>query len=127
MWSRMGPRDAPMVYLEALKVPCESVDHEIHVRLCERAVDPSLTVHPGRWDKAGDRRKGSKGIITADVVWDGVGDGDIFETAGGDLVIVICVTPRPEALCGGIGKDRCVLKVRGIYSHVRTDIQKSLT
>ena len=127
MWSRMRPRDVLMVYLEAGEIPCESVDREIHVGLCERAVDPSLAVHPGLWDKAGPRYEGSKGIITANVVWDGVGDSDILETAGGDLVIVICVTPRPEALCGGIGKDRCVLKVRGIYSHVRTDIQKSLT
>jgi len=102
MRSRMRPRDAPMVYLEALKVARESVDREIHVRLCECAVDPSLTVHPGRWDKAGYRCEGSKGIITADVVRDGVGDGDILETAGGDLVIVICITPRPETLFGGI-------------------------
>jgi len=98
----MRPRDACMVYLEAREVPREPIDREIHVRLCERAVDPKLTVHPGRWDKTVHRCEGSKGIITADMVRNGVGDGDILETAGGDLVIVICITPRPETLFGRI-------------------------
>ena len=95
MRSRMWPRDALKVWLEAVKVPREPVNRSIHIRLREREVDPSLAVHPRRWGEAVHRREGSKGIITADVMRDRVGDRDILETSGGDLVIVIRITPRP--------------------------------
>jgi len=55
-----------------------------------------------------------KGIIAANVVRNGVGDLDILEATGGDLKVVVGFTPIPDAVNGGVGKDRRVVKVGGI-------------
>ena len=71
--------------------------------------------------------EGLKGKITTDVVGAGVGDFDILEATGGDLEVVLGVTPRAEAVVSGVGPDRRVIKVRGICSCIRTDTQYSRT
>jgi len=121
MRSRVRPVDVLKVRLEAGIVPREGADHEIHFRFCECGVDHQRGVHgrcAGQW---GDVKL--RGIITADVVWDGVRDRHILETAGINLEIVCWVTPRPKTIMGGIGKDRRVFKVSGIYFRVRAGIR----
>jgi len=95
MRSRMRPIDVLKIRLKAGVVPRERVDREIHVLFRERGVDHQL----GVWDWCARRRgevgeEGLQSIITADAVRDGIGELDILETAGRDLVIVRWVTPR---------------------------------
>lgn len=54
------------------------------------------------------------GEVPADVVWDGVGDEDVLEAAGGDLVVVIWVAPTSNPVKGGVGKDSGMIEIRGI-------------
>ena len=67
-----------------------------------------------------------KGVIAADVVRDGVGDFEVLKSTGGDLEVVLWVTPRAEAVVSGVGKDRRVVKVGGIYFCIRTGTQQYL-
>ena len=55
-----------------------------------------------------------KGIVAADIVWDGVGVLDILEATGVDLVVIVGVAPRAKAVIIGVGKDRRVAEARGI-------------
>ena len=127
----MRPINVLKIRLEAGKVPREGIDREIHVRFRERSVYHQLGVYgqcTGWWGEAAvpKREERLKGVITTDMVWGGVGDRDILETAGRDLEIVRRVTPRPKTLIIGIGKNRRMFKVRGIYFHVRAGIRMLL-
>ena len=96
MRSRMRSIDVLKIRLEVGVVPRERVDREIHVLFRERGVDHQLGISGGlarrRGEVAGE--EGLQGIITADVVRNGIGDLHILETTGRDLVIVRRVTPR---------------------------------
>jgi hypothetical protein len=124
MGSRMRTKEVLEVRLEAGKVAGVVVERDIHSVLCVGGVDHECGVHSGRWGEAVRwREERLKSIITADVVGDGVGEHEVLEATGGDLVIVVRVTPRSQTLSSGIGKDRGVLGVRGIYFCVRTDVE----
>ena len=56
-----------------------------------------------------------KGIIPADVVWDGVGNYNVLETTRTELVVIIRVTPRPKSITFGVGKDRRMVKVCSVW------------
>jgi hypothetical protein len=124
MRSRMRAVDVLEIGLEVGIVPGERVDREIYVLFRERGVDHQIDVYglPGN-EGEHSSEEGLKDIISADAVRDGVSDSHILETAGSDLEIVFRVTPRPQTVFGGIGKDRCVFKVRSIYIRVRADIR----
>ena len=125
MWSRVRPKDAFKIRLEVDIVSRKRVQVVIHARLREGRVDQHLGVY-GRC--AGDNQsseEGSEGIIAADVVRNRVGDSDVLETTSGDLEVVLWVTQRAKTFNGGVGKDRRMLKVRGIYVCVRTSIRYS--
>ena len=112
--------------IESGIVPRKRVHSGIHNRLRERRVDQQL----GVLGRAGDEQSPEQGLkskITTDVVRDGVGDFDILEATGGDLVVVVWITPRAESVVGGVGKDGRVIKVRGVYAYIRTGIQRSRT
>lgn len=84
----MRPGNVLEIRLEVDILPCERGQSKIHIRLRERGVDHQKRVH-GRCARDVDTsEEGLKGIITTDVVWNGVGDSDIFETTGGDLEVV---------------------------------------
>ena len=53
-------------------------------------------------------------------MWDGISKGDVLEAAGRNLVVIVGVTPRPETILSGVGKDRRVIKVGGICFHIRS-------
>lgn len=81
----------------------------------ERCVEHQRGIHrytrgPGKpwWEV------GVQGIITADVVGNGVCEPDVLEATGGDPEVVVRVTPRPKTIVSVVGKDRRVIKVRGI-------------
>ena len=125
MWSRVRPKDAFKIRLEVDIVSRKRVQVVIHARLREGRVDHHLGVY-GRC--AGDNQsseEGLEGIIAADVVRNQVGDSDVLETTSGDLEVVLWVTQRAKTFNGGVGKDRRMLKVRGIYVCVRTSIRYS--
>ena len=113
----MGAEDVLEIGLEVDIVSREGVDREIDVRLTERGVE-----HRRGSDGLGESRQRNRlsGIVATDVMWDGISEGDVLEAAGGNLVVVIGVTPRPETILGGVGKDRRVIKVGGIYFHIRS-------
>ena len=104
--SRMRSINVLKIRLEAGIVPREGASREIHVRFRKRGVDHQLGVYgqcTGRWGEAvPEREERLEGVITTDMVWDGVGDRDILETAGRDLEIVCRITPRPKTLITGI-------------------------
>lgn len=62
-----------------------------------------------------------EGIIATDAVRNGIGDIDILEATGTNLVVIVRVTPRAEAIIVGVGKDRRMVKVRGIWFTVRAE------
>ena len=66
-----------------------------------------------------------KGKIPTNVVWNRVGNPDISESTGGNLEVVVWVTPRPKAVIIRVWKDRRMIKARGIYFLVRAEIQSS--
>jgi len=58
---------------------------------------------------AGDgdpREEGLEGEIPTDVVWNRVSELDILEAAGGDLEVVLWITPRSETVKSGVGEYR---------------------
>jgi len=119
MRSRMGSTDTLQISLEADIVTRERVYGEIHILRRESCVDHKQWVH--RWRTGGDGhslKEGLKGIITANVVWDGISDLHVLETASRDLEVVLGVTPVPEAIIGGVGKDSRVVKGRSILCPV---------
>ena len=126
MRSRVRIRDAPKMAIESDIVPRIRVHGGIHSRLSECRVDQQL----GVLRRAGEEQSSEQGLkskITTDVVRNGVGDFDILEATGEDLVVVLRVTPRAETVVSRVGKDRRVVKVRGIYSRIRTDTQQVRT
>ena len=48
-------------------------------------------------------------------MWDRVGDGNVLEATGINLVIVIWITPTAKAVKGGVGKDGGMIEIRGVY------------
>ena len=58
--------------------------------------------------------EGLKGEVPADVVWNGVGELEVLESTGGDLEVVLWVTPRSKTVISGVGKYTRVKEVRGI-------------
>ena len=126
MGSRVGVRNRLKMGLEVDVVPRKRIHGVVHNRFRECRVHHQQGVH----EPAGDGDGGSsgerlKGKITTDVVGGGVGDFDILEATGGDLEVVLRVTPRAETVVSGVGPDRGVIKVRGIYGCIRTGIQRS--
>ena len=108
--------DVLEIRLEADIVSSKGADGVIDVLFGECGVD-----HRRRSHSLGEST-GSNGlnrIVTTDVMWDGISHHDVLETASGNLVVVIRVTPGPETLLGGVGKDRRVIQVRRIYFRVR--------
>jgi hypothetical protein len=53
-------------------------------------------------------------VVPTDVVGNGVSKFEVLEASSGDLEVIIRVTPRPKAFTIVVGKDRRVVKVRGI-------------
>ena len=119
----MRPGGTLKICLEVNKVPRKRVHVVIHIRSRQRRVYQQQRV--GRYAGDGDYYEtvGLKSEVAADVVRDGVGESDIFETASRDLEIILWVTPRPETINSGVGPDRRVVIVRGIYFRVRIGIQ----
>ena len=52
--------------------------------------------------------------IPADAVRNGVGELEVLERSGRDLVVVVRVTPRSKSLDLIVRKQRCVVNIRGI-------------
>ena len=114
MWSRMGPREVLKVRLETGIIAREGVDGVIHIRLGEGRVDQRLRIYGWcAWD-VDYAEEGLEGVITADVVGNGVGDSDILEATGEDLIVVRRVTPRPKTLGGVVRQYRRVVEVCGV-------------
>jgi len=124
MGSGVGSEEVLEIRLEASIVPVEVVKRYVHGVLRVRGVDHERGVHSGRWGEAirrGEERL--KSVVTANVVRYGVGKHNVLQSTGGDLVIIVGVTPRSQTIMSGIGKDRRVLGVLGICLRVRTRIQ----
>ena len=121
MPSRVRPGDTLKICLEVNKVPRKRVHVVIHIRSRQRCIDQQQRV----CRYAGDYYEtvGLKSEVAADVMRDGVGESDIFETASRDLKIILWVTPRPETVNSGVGPHRRVVIVRGIYFRVKIGIQ----
>ena len=119
----MRPGDTLKICLEVNKVPRKRVHVVIHILSRQRRVDQQQRV--GRYAGEGDHYEtvGLESEVAADVMRDGIGEYDIFEAASRDLKIILWVTPRPETINSGVGPDRRVIIVRGIYFRVRTGIQ----
>jgi len=120
MWSWVRSLDIFKIRLKADKIPCERARGKIHIRFRERGVDHQQWVH--RWcaGNCGPREEGLQGEIPTDVVWNRVGEVDILEAAGGDLEVVLWITPRPKAVISGVRKYRRMVEVRSIWLQVRT-------
>ena len=100
------------VPLEVGIVPIERVERVIDILLREGDVDRRGQIHG--WCTGESGRVKDVGEITTDVVFGGVGEGDVLETTGGDLEIVRRVTPTPESLVRAVREDRGTEKVRSI-------------
>ena len=89
---------------------------EVHIRFGESRVDHHVRGDDtgGRAGEVGSGEVGLEDEVTADMVGNGVGDGDILESTGVDLVVVVGVAPSTDTVIGGVGKDRRVEKVGGI-------------
>jgi len=123
----MGSEDVLEIRLEVGIVPGVVVECYVHSRLRVRGVDHELGDHSGWWTEAVHWcEERLKSVFTANVVRDGVGNRDVLQTTRGDLVIICGVTPGSQTVISGIGKDRRVLGVRGIYLRVRTGIKMLL-
>jgi len=120
MRSRVRPRKGLEIRVEVDKIPWERVHSDSHNLRCERSVDHEEGVRYGRcaWGEWDIQEEGLKGKIAANVVGNGVGDLHILETTGVDLVVIIWVTPMPNAIISGVGKDGRVIKVCGILCPV---------
>ena len=125
--SRMRVGDALKMNLEVDVISRKRVHVGIHNRLRECGVDHQQGVYGRAGEEQVSCGEGLKGKIATDVMGDRVGDFDVLEATGKDLVVVLRVTPRAETVVSGVGPDRCVIKVRGIYSPIRTDTQHSRT
>ena len=125
MRSGMRPTDAFKIRLKADIIPRERIHIEIHNRFRERGVDHQEGVH--RWRSRGvdSKEEGLNGEIPADVVRGGVGESDILEATGGNLEVVCWITPRSNTVKSGVGKQRRVIEVRGIYLCVRTIVRST--
>jgi len=108
------PLDAFNESLKADVIPRERVHIEIHDLFRERGVDHQQGVHGRRSGGVDAKEEGLNSEIPADVVRGGVGEFDILEATGGNLVVVRRITPRPETVKSGVGKERRVIEVRGI-------------
>jgi hypothetical protein len=84
------------VPLEVVVVPIERGKRVIDILLRERDVDRRGEIHG--WCTGESSRVKEVGEIAADVVRDGVGEQDVLETTGVDLVIVRRITPRAKTL-----------------------------
>ena len=125
MRSRMRVRRLLKMGLEPDIVSRKRVHGGIHDLSRERRVDQQHGVLIRyAWKLSCEERL--KGVIAADVVRDGVGNFEVLKSTGGDLEVVLWVTPRAETVVSGVGPDRCVVKVRGIYFCIRTGTQQSL-
>ena len=118
----MWPIETSKIRLEAGKVPSKRVDRVIHILFRERGVDHQVGRHAGHCE-SGYTEERLKGVVTADVVRDGVGDLYVLETTGGDLEIVVWVTPTTETVVGVVGKHGGMVEVCSVYFGVRTGIR----
>lgn len=66
-------------------------------------------------------KEGLVGIVPPDVVWNGISEKNILETAIEDLEVVIWVTPCTKTVKSGTVEDRCMVEVRSIYFCVRAE------
>ena len=103
MWSRMRSRDALRICLETEEITPKRFHDEIDICFCERRVELQRAVqsYPGR-GADGWVEEGLEGEIPADVVWDGVGDPDVFEAGSGDLEVVVRVAPGSQTVVRGV-------------------------
>ena len=114
MRSRVRPLDILKIRLKADIIPRKRAHSEIHIRFRERGVDHQQRVN--RW-RTGYGDAGEEGLeceIPADMVRDWVGEFNVLEATGGDLEVVLWITPRPNSVKSGVGKYRRVIEVRGI-------------
>ena len=96
MRARMWSRDVLHIHLEAEEITPKRPHEEIDICFRERRVELQRAVQSYAGRGADGRvEEGLEGEIPADVVWDGVGDPDVFEAASGDLEVVIRVAPGP--------------------------------
>ena len=126
MRSRMWPKETSKIWLEGGKVPSKRFDRVIHIRFRERGVDKDVGRKESIDGESGQSTdEGLNGIITADVVRDGVSKFDVLETTCVDLEIVVRVAPATETFLGVVGKDGGMVEVRGVCFGVRTGIRCS--
>ena len=127
MRSRMRSKDTLCIRLKVEEIPPKRIHDEIHVCFRERRVEHQRGIqsYAGR-DAVQSCKEGLEGVIPADVVRNGVGKPDVFETTGRDLEVIVRVTPESKTIVRRIGKDRCVIKVRGVYFRVRTETRHSM-
>lgn len=109
----MRSREVLKIQLETGIIAVKRVQNIIHIRLRKCRVDHCLRVHRHAVD-TGHAEEGLEGEVTANVVRNGVGNLDILEATGEDLVVIVRVTPGPKTLSSGVRKDRSVIEVRGV-------------
>lgn len=88
MRSDVRPVNTFHIRLKADVIPSKRIHLEIHDLFRERGVDHQLGVHSWRSGGADAKEEGLNREIPADVVRDGVGDSDILEATGRNLVVV---------------------------------------
>ena len=108
------------VPLKVVKVPIERVKCMIDIFWREREVDCQGKIHG--WCTGEHNRAKGVGETAPDVVFDGIGENYVLETASTDLEIVRRITPRAKTLVSVVGEDRRVVKVRSVCSRFRTRI-----
>ena len=126
MRSRMRALKAIDEHLESDIIARERVHSAIDNFSRERRVErhcrirSRLTVGIG---KVRERRHGVKGELSAEVMWNRVGNHQVLKGTAADSVVVIWITPRPKAVIFGVRPDRRVVKVRSIWCWVKTKIK----
>jgi hypothetical protein len=119
VWPRMWSVKALKIGLEAYVITRERAHGIIDNLARERCIEHQVGVR--RWRAIGAKgrrptcsKEWLEGKVPADVVRDGVGNPHILKPTGGDLIIIIWVTPTPETVTIGIRPDSCMVKVRGV-------------
>ena len=115
--------DGGMRSVETLEEALESgvvsdvVGHEeVHICLGESGVDHHLGEN-NTWGGTGEGGSGKVGLkdeVTTDVVRSRIGDSNIRESTGGDLEVVVGVSPGTKTTGSVVVEDGRVKEVRGI-------------
>lgn len=116
MGSRVGTHNVLKVGLEAGIVAIVVViEGHVDGSRIVSGVDESGGVNSdGRGETTGSVEERLKGKLTTDVVRGGIGEDYVLESTGGDLEVVVGVSPLTKTIESGIGKDRGMFGIGGI-------------